>query len=158
MVLEEVFKRLNKEGIEVILDNQHTEGPYCRFFTNITKTNFQTGEQEFVQEYLEVGRGLLDEKVIVEYFGDRTRVTFMTLDSHSMLQTLKDLRLSNSHNNLGESIFKRCKYHFECAHEKSEETFGISYEVYSGKERHFVFVLNRLLDLYKESNFMQPQS
>ena len=154
MVLDEVFRRLNKEGIEVILDDSEPKGVYCRYGTDVIKTTIEN--VDIVPEYLEVG--IPDEKIIIEYHGDKpTNVTYSGKDIHSMYQRLKNLRLSNSSNNLGEGVLSRFRFKLEVAIE--ENNMGnatLTQLIIAGKEKHFVFILNKLLNLYKES--MQPQS
>ncbi len=158
MVLEEVFKRLNKEGIEVILDDSQPRGVYCRYGTNVVKLNSETSDFEgIVPEYLEVGNQ--DERIILEYYGNKpTIVTYSGKDIYSMFQNLKDLRLSSSFDNLGEGVLSRFRFGIQIAIDEGKCGFGsIQQKILSGKEKHFVFVLNKLLNLYRR-NVMQPQS
>ena len=158
MVLDEVFRRLNKEGIEVLLNDSEPKGVYCRYGKNVTKV-VETNDGlavETIPEMLEVG--VPDEKIIVEHYFTKFSINYNGKCPRSMLKTLRDLRLPSwDSDNLGEWALISCRKILEDYMENNPEKYAgtISIMLKPGKERHLVYILNKVLKHYNA--FFMPQ-
>ncbi len=161
MVLEEVFKKLNKEGIEVILDDSQPRGVYCRYGTNVCKiiSRFNEIDVTCVPEMLEIG--VPDECIVIENFNDKMQISYEGSSPISMLETLKRLRLPSwCSDNLGESALIDFKLHLDdyIKNGKDLRPISITATYRIGKEKHLVYMLNKVLENYRKIYSMQPQS
>ena len=139
--LQRIFERLN-------------DSIYCRYTQNGDyPTKGEDGEINILypRELLEVGRQYPREQVMLAYFGEEpTRVLYAGEDIVSMRKTVDDLRIPNRvPENLGEVVF----YLFR-GHLKKFPSGPISLEqlILPGKERHFEYLLKKLLAVYKAAD------
>tara|TARA_Y100000034_G_C6889645_1_gene409059 strand:- start:777 stop:1400 length:624 start_codon:yes stop_codon:yes gene_type:complete len=124
---------------------------HCEYKTNSEFHIIENNQIKSIAalELLKVFRYSPRECICIGCFEDNldTRINYSVDDVNSMKDTIQRLRLPNSWpSNLGEKVFYHFRSHLEG---KKSDPIYLEQKVVNGKERGFLFVLKKIIDIYQ---------